>query len=174
MRHRLLVFWLAAVGVCVLAGWLIARADAAGPVPVLNRFHVPVVCGLPAGTPADVRAYTWSLTAGGPAQGIVLNTADCMAIADLQAHPGVAYAEDLWAVMVLSHELAHSYGVGSEDGANCIGGTWIGWVAGLLGLEPSVAAVVGRRVANWTVQSCDAWDQEGDPWAAAPIQVPAP
>lgn len=122
----------------------------------LAAFHVPVSCAptLPGPRPDAEGAYL-------PAEEtIVLQTKTCDGLQ--AAREGLANVWTARAVHVLGHELAHSYGIMSETGADCVGGTFSVWAGRKIGIPYGVLEQ-DWRLDEVREPACRAWFSDGAP-----------
>lgn len=142
---------------------------AAGPAPAASAsaaggiagFGLPVTCDMPLQkAPYD---QAWGVYHGDAAvPSIQLRPFVCGFLA--QAERGIVTRNSAGAVFVLSHELAHSFGIQNETGADCVGGARVKWVAAKLGISYATRDGLWIQTAEIREQSCAAWAQAGNPW----------
>ena len=122
-------------------------------------FHVPVTCDMQVPPPPHQAA------AGvyhPDTRTIQLRPSVCAAIDKARqgwANDGIALA-----VQTLGHELAHSYGIVNEDGAECVGHIFVGWVASSLGINMPTFRAIWELLSGYRLEACLAWDAQGDHW----------
>ena len=144
------------LGVLALAGT--ARADTYPP-PIVG-FHVAVTCDMQAPPPPN--QYAEGVYHDLTTHTIQLRPIVCDSLR--QAVAGQASDQSALALLLLGHELTHSYGMVDEDGANCIGAQLVAWVGTVLGV-PAAALDYDYNLAQvFAVYACAAWDRRGDPW----------
>jgi hypothetical protein len=125
-------------------------------------FHLPVTCDMAVPPPPHQNAVGVYHDAATPS--IQLMPAVCEGLTEARA--GLVSAWSTASLHVLAHELAHSYGIRNEAGADCVGGLLVEFVAFKLGAPASVGAQAWRLDAGWRQQSCEIWDQQDDSWEA--------
>ncbi len=129
----------------------------------LAVFHVPVTCDMaPQPPPWDYAVGVYHNTAARPS--IQLRPFICDRIDE--ARHGRASRGAAVALHVLGHELAHSYGIGNETGADCVGGMLLGFAGDRLGVPPATLDRLWELDAGWRDQSCQRWDEDGNPTKA--------
>jgi hypothetical protein len=138
---------------------VIASSASAGR-GAITGFGLPVTCDLPPQPAATNDA--WGVYHGGDAaRSIQLRPLVCESVA--QARRGIVTRDASGAVFALAHELAHSYGIENETGADCVGGSNVRWVARKLGVPPAARYGIWIQTAAAREESCAAWKQAGKP-----------
>lgn len=126
----------------------------------LAAFHVPVTCDM--AVPAPPNQAAQGVYQDGRIQ---LRPFICDALDEGRSDWNQFEATSS-ALALLVHELAHSYGIHNEAGAECVGAFLTGYVARHIGYHQTpLLDAAYRRAVLLAAPFCKRWDAQGDPSA---------